>query len=493
MRYISKSRFLSGLQCPKLLWTHYNDKPRIPPPDPSTQAIFDQGRLVGEYAKLLFPDGIEIGAGLVSEFDQIFAQTEEALPLRRPLFEPALSYGNAYARADILNPVGKNEWDLIEVKSTTEVKDIHIDDLAFQRFTFEGAGVTIRNCILMHINREYVRDGEIDPEDLFTMEDVTELVEQRLPTIEQELQEMVHVVESEEEPVITIGPHCDDPYTCSLHDHCWEHVPEHSVFTMSRIGNKKWDLYDSGITDIADIPPDFRLSANQMIQKDAVVSGMERIESSRIRTFLQTLQYPLYFLDFESISPAIPVFDGTRPFQQIPFQFSLHIAEHEGGQLLHHMFLAEGKDDPRPEFMQLLQELLGNTGSIVVYNQGFEKGIMKACTEAMPEYASWYEEIEPRIVDLLVPFRSRDYYHPSQKGSASIKAVLPVLTDMHYDGDIADGTTASNEYLRVTFGEADEEDRMRVRTALEQYCALDTLAMVRIVERLYVLTEYILI
>lgn len=484
MSLISKSRFLSGLQCDKLLWVHYNDKPRIPSPDQSTQAVFDQGKLVGEYAKNLFPNGIEIGAGLVREFDQIFEQTRDALHLLRPLFEAALSHRNAFSRADILSPVGNDRWDLIEVKSTTEVKEVHIDDLAFQKFTFEGAGLKIRNCNLMHINREYVRDGEIDPNGLFTLEDVTDLVEERLQTIEEELQEMLAVVEAEDEPDVAIGVHCDDPYPCALHDHCWAHLPVHSVFTLSRIGKKGWDLYESGIMDIADIPDDYKLSGNQTLQKAAVVSGEERIEKPKIQAFLHTLQYPVYYLDFESINPAIPVYDGTRPYQQIAFQFSLHVAEHEGAEPEHHMFLAEGTDDPRPAFMRLLKEHLGDCGSIVVYNAGFEKGIMRACTEALPEYTEWYSGIESRIVDLLSPFRSLDYYHPDQKGSASIKAVLPVLTDMHYDGDIADGATASSEYLRVTFGDVDEEDRMRVRHSLEQYCTLDTLAMVKIVENL---------
>lgn len=490
MRYISKSRFLSGLQCYKLLWVHYNDKTRIPAPDAATQAIFDQGHVVGELAKRLFSTGIEIGAGLVREFEEIFERTRDGLATRRPLFEPALSHGNGYARADILDPVGEDEWDIIEVKSSTELKAVNIDDIAFQRFVFEGAGVRIRNCYLLHINNAYVRNGEIDPQGLFTKVDVTDLVAERLPQIEAELQEMIKVIEATEEPEVGIGVHCDDPYTCPLHDYCWAHLPEHSVFTLSRIGKKGWELYESGIMDIADIPAVFKLSGNQMLQKAAVVSGMERIEKDKIRAFLQTLQFPLYYLDFESINPAVPLNDGTRPYQQIAFQFSLHVVEDEGAEPDHYMYLADGTEDPRPEFMRLLMELLGTSGSIVVYNAGFEMGIMKACCEVMPEYKPWLAGIEARMIDLLVPFRSFDYYHPAQHGSASIKAVLPVLTDLRYDGEIADGATASNEYLRVTFGDADDEERNRVRSALEQYCGLDTMAMVKIVERITHLSKH---
>lgn len=489
MKYISKSRFLSGLQCHKLLWTQYTAKDRIPPTDPATQAIFNQGHQVGEIAKQFFADSIEIGEGLVKEFDEIFERTHEGLTIRRPLFEPALAHGSGFARADILDPVGTDEWEIVEVKSSTEVKAVNIDDIAFQRYVFEGAGVRIRHCYLLHISNAYIRSGGIDPHCLFTKVDVTDLVSERLPRIEAELQEMIAVIEQEQEPEIGIGPYCDDPYPCPLHDFCWAHLPQHSVFTLSRIGKKGWDLYESGIMDIAAIPDGYKLSGNQMLQKVAVVSGTERIEKDKIRAFLQSLQYPVYYLDFETINPAVPLFDGTKPYQQIPFQFSLHVHDAPDGELVHYMFLAEGKIDPRPEFMRLLEQYLGDRGSIVVYTQGFEKGIMKACVQALPEYAMWYDEIEPRIADLLVPFRSMDYYHPAQHGSASIKAVLPVLTELRYDGDIADGAIASSEYLRVTFGDVEEADRIRVRSALEKYCELDTMAMVRVVESLGRLTE----
>lgn len=462
----------------------YNAKDRIPPTDPATLAIFNQGHQVGELAKRLFPTGIEIGEGLVREFEEIFQRTREGLTKRVPLFEAALSSRNAYARADILVPVGIDEWDLIEVKSTTEIKDIHLYDVAFQNFVFKEAGLRIRNSYLMHINNKYVRQGAVDPAQFFSQEDVTDHADSLYDEVDANLREMLDIIGADAEPVVGISIDCNDPYVCPLHDLCWKEVPEHSVFTMYRIGVKAWDLYDNGVKDIASIPASAKLTKNQQIQRDAVVSGIERIDEQRIREFLQTLVYPLFYLDFETINPAVPLFDGTKPFQQVPFQFSLHTVEHEGEEPEHNMFLAEGVSDPRPEFMRRLQGLLGDSGSIIVYNAGFERGIMRACVEAMPKYAQWFVGIDARIVDLLVPFRSFDYYHPAQHGSASIKAVLPVLTDLRYDGEIADGSTASNEYVRVTFGDVDEGDRLRVRSALEAYCGLDTIAMVEIVERL---------
>jgi Domain of unknown function(DUF2779) len=480
--YISKSKYLSGLQCNKLLWTNYNAKNRIPATDPATQAIFNQGQLVGEYAKRLHPDGIEIGEGLVKEFTEIFALTREAFSTRKPLFEPALSFGNAFARADILNPAGDDEWDMIEVKSSTEVKPVNIEDLTLQKYTFEGAGVRIRNCYLMHINNQYVRFGGVDPAGLFTMEDVTADVEQIIPLVANRIAEMSNLIKEKIEPEVPIGLHCLEPYECGLKDHCWAHLPEHSIFTLNGWKTKAFPIYEQGITEITRIPETVSLNSKQRIQQEAIITGQPHLNVEGLSSFLDTLEYPLYYLDFETIAPAIPQYDQTRPYKKIPFQYSLHIVDSPGAAPVHHMFLAEGQTDPRPEFMSTLKSLLGNAGSIVVYNQSFEKGVLKACAEFIPEYMEWYEGIIDRIVDLMKPFQSFDYYHPHQHGSASIKAVLPVLTGMTYDMEIADGTTASNEYARVTFGEVQDEDRKRVRKQLEDYCTLDTLAMVEIIK-----------
>lgn len=484
MKYISKSKFLDGLQCQKLLWMHYNAKDRIPPTDPATQAIFDQGHTVGELAKQLFPDGVEVGEGLVREFQEIFQRTRKGLATRLPLFEPALSFESGYARADILDPVETDEWDIFEVKSSTEVKDVNIDDIAFQKYVFEGAGVRIRNCFLLHINNRYVRQGVIDPKQLFTKVDVTDLVANRLPQIEAELQEMIAVIEAEEVPDIPIGEYCNDPYPCALHEYCWKDVPDHSVFSMYRLGKKAFPLYHSGVQEIVSIPADYKLSANQQIQQAVVKRSTPHVNKTVIRSFLSSLVYPLYHLDFESFNTAIPAYNGVRPYQQVPFQFSLHIQSTVEEEPEHHMFLAGGAIDPRPLFMKKLKDLIGDSGSIMAYNKSFEIRILRECVTVLPEYTEWFAKIEPRFVDLLDPFRSFSYYHPGQCGSASIKKVLPALTGISYEGEIADGSAASNEFVRVTFGEATEEDRLRVRNNLEAYCALDTLAMVKILQRL---------
>lgn len=483
--FISKSKYLSGLQCHKLLWFQYNAKDQIPAFDAQTQAIFDQGHLVGEMAKKLYPGGIEI-AGAANDFGKILELSKQALSQRKPLFEAAFKSGNAFARADILNPVGKNDWEIVEVKSSTEVKEVNLHDLALQRFAYEGAGLSITKCLLLHINNEYVRKGEVEPKKLFTITDVTEQVQALMKTVRPNLETMVDVIRQKSQPEIEIGPHCNDPYACPLQELCWKFLPEHNPLTLYYFKKEKaFELIHDGHLDILKLPASVSLSEKQDIQVNALRDRKPYIEKAGIRDFLNELEYPVYYLDFETFGTAIPLFDDVRPYEQIPFQFSLDIVEGEGKKPMHESFLADGASDPRPEILKRLKSLLGNEGSIVAYNAPFEKDKLSKASGIFTEYATWYEAIEPRFLDLLAPFKSFYYYHPDQRGSASIKAVLPALTGKSYQGlEIAEGGTASLEYLRVTFGDVSEEERQKVRRDLEKYCALDTEGMLLIVEEL---------
>lgn len=484
MTFISKSKYLQGIQCSKLLWFSYNARERIPPYDAATQAVFDQGHQVGELAKSLFPGGMEIG-GDHTEFDEVVRRTSDSLKFRKPLFEPAFRHGNAYARADILVPVRADLWDIVEVKSSTGVKEIYLHDLALQKYAYRGAGLDIRKCVLLYINSEYERVGEIDPAKLFAKEDVTQQVDALLPEVEGKLENMLDVIRLGNFPDVPIGPWCNDPYGCPLMEICWDFLPARSVFDLSRIGKKGFDLLKNGIVDIADLPSDFRPSASQAIQIKAFKTGHPQVNRPAIRNFLEGITYPLYFLDFETFATAIPLFDHVRPYQQIPFQFSLHIVRKPGDQPEHHAFIAEGKNDPRKDVLSTLIPLLGRSGSIVSYNAPFEKRILGEACVAYPEYFAACESAERRFVDLLVPFRSFNYYHPDQKASASMKDVLPALTGQGYgEMEIADGGTASREYLRVTFGRVPDDERTRIRNQLEKYCGLDTSGMIAIVDAL---------
>ncbi len=494
MALLTKSNYLLGLQCPKLLWVKVNDKERIPEPDELAQQKFSVGDVIGEYAKKVFEGGIDL-AGL--GFKENIEATKKELEKKVPLFEAGFLEDNLFSRADILVPVG-NQWDIIEVKSATKVKDVNLQDVAFQKYVYEKAGLKIRKCFLMHINNECVKDGEIEPKEFFVQTDITEKVEEFSEGIEERIENMIKIIESEKEPKCSIGVYCSDPYDCGIREECWKDVPENSVFDFYRmLSKKKFELYDSGIKTLKEVPDSVKLNDKQKIQRLLAApkgvpskegkNGEKHIETDKIKHFLDNLKYPLYYLDFETINPAIPKFNGMKPYQRIPFQFSLHIQESKDSELKHISFLAEGTNDPRPKFLQALKDNLGEEGDILVYNQGFEKGVLKECCEGFPEFQEWLDKnILPRIKDLWDVFRNFWYYDSKQKGSASIKYVLPVMSDLSYkEMEIKNGALASYEYERVTFDSDVEEDRKKVREALEKYCELDTLAEVKIVERLW--------
>jgi hypothetical protein len=461
-----------------------NTPEQLPATDPATRAIFDQGHEIGALAKKLFPGGLEIGEGVIHR-SAVVQWTREALSFRRPLFEAALEHEGGYARADILNPVGTDEWEIVEVKSSTAVKDVFLDDIAFQYFIFSGAGLKLRSCSVLHVSNGYVREGVIDRSALFTKVDVTSDVLARLAVVPVRLAEMLKVVALDISPTRKIGPHCDTPYTCALHDQCWSFLPDGNVLELYRGKKKGFALADRGVTRLADVPEDFGLTAVQKIQRSVAIKGQAHLDQDVIRQFLARLRYPLHFLDFETFMTAIPPFDRVRPYQQIPFQFSLHIVTAPGAEPIHHSFLAEGAYDPRRPFIDSLQNVLGDTGSVVVYNAAFERTRLRECCDCFPDIGDWLHGVELRFVDLLVPFRGFAYYHPVQKGSASIKAVLPALAGEGYDRmSIGDGNTASREFVRMTFSNVSDEERQRVRRDLVQYCSLDTRGMVLILDAL---------
>jgi len=484
---LSKSKYLAGLQCPKLLWIQSHEPERIPGADTITQYIFDQGHMVGEYAKRLFPGGIDIPH---DDFMGNVAATKQLLAENKPLFEAGILSGRIYCRLDILNPVNEDEWDIIEIKSGTSVKEVYIDDVSFQKFCCEKAGLEIRTCKLGFINKQYVKNGEIDPKELFILEDVSTQVEEISESIEERVSNLLEVISNKACPEMPIGQHCLAPYECPLRAECWGFLPENSVFDLRGGKVKQFSLWEQGISAIKDIPDDMPLSRQQQIQKVCVMTGNVHVEKEEIRQFLNKLKYPLYYLDFETFGPAIPIYDGTRPYQDIPFQFSLHVVEIEGSEPVHHSFLAEGIEDPRPQILRELQRLLGSEGSIIAYNAGFEEGVLNELVEAFPEYKDWLEGILMRMVDLLFPFTNFHYYNASQKDTASLKKVLPAVTGKGYEEmGIGAGMDASIAYGRIMYGDETEEEIAGVRADLLKYCKMDTEGMVWVVDKLRGLSD----
>jgi hypothetical protein len=365
------------------------------------------------------------------------------------------------------------------------VKDVHFPDAAIQYYIMRGEGIELTDISIVHLNTEYVRQGDLDLNQLFSTVSVLSEVLARQSEIPDLVAELKRVLDGGVVPDIPIGPQCNDPYPCDFIGHCWSGVPEYSVFNVTRLSEEKaFELYRDGIVRTQDIPGNFLLGEAAANQVQSDKSGLTRIADIAIHAFLETLHYPLYFLDFETFNPAIPPFDGTQPYRQIPFQYSLHRKESPTTDLEHSGFLAEAGIDPRlPLIESMLSELEG-PGNIVVYSS-FEAGRIKDLAVQFSEYAEPLLALIERLVDLMQPFRDRAYYAPEMHGSYSIKAVLPALVpDLSYEGlAISDGWAASRAYIDL----ADEKDSVRVaaiRNELWEYCKLDSLAMVRIVEKL---------
>jgi hypothetical protein len=487
---ISKSRYLDGIQCHKLLWSRYHEAELFPPVDDATGARFEQGKAVGKYARNLYRDGIEV-VGDYRDFPALIGRTASMLGSRKPLFEPAFAFGQAYARIDVLLPVEHNAWDLIEVKSAGEVKDTHIDDVALQDYVCRGAGLDIRRCCVMHINKEYVRFGDVDPGGLLTMADVTTEVRMKSPQVSRNLDLFNSVITQVKRPSLLVGPHCDTPYECPLRDRCWGVLPRHHVFTLSRLPKSHAaELLRLGMASLCDVPEEFLQTERRNVQVKAVRTGEVQVDNQRIGEFLDSLVYPLYFIDFETVHPAVPLYDGTRPFEHVPFQCSLHVQRNAGEAPEHHMFLADTKEDPRSRLIGFLRAHIGPVGSVIAYNARFEVTVLSRFYDLLPQTREWGEGIAGRVVDLYALFSTFASYHPEQRGGASMKDVLPLLCGITYDGmPIGDGEAAGREFIRVTFGDVPPEEKQQILGQLRKYCGLDTFGMVKIVESLRRLTS----
>lgn len=480
MPLLTKSQYLDGLQCLRYLWRHFNEPEKIPELDLNAKFKIKQGYEVGKIAKELFPEGINIPT---DNFKKNFEKTKELLNQNKPLFEAGFIFNNCFSRADILLPVG-DEWDIIEVKSSTKVKDINIHDVSFQKYCYENSGLKIRKCFLIYVNNDYVKNGEINPEQFLIKEEITSQVNEAMKGVKERIDLMFKIISSKECPDISITNIKDGSHNCSSQG-CFDTIPENNVFTLYNGRNQPYELYKQGILTIKDIPDNFELNPKQRIQVDCEKRKEIHIDNLKIKNFLSKLKYPLYFLDFETFNPAVPMFDGTKPYQWVPFQFSLHIVKSEGAEPKHYSFLVSSKEDPRKEFISELKKVLGDDGTILVYNQVFEKKVLRELAESFPEYRNWIENILEKVIDLWLPFRSFHYYNPLQKGSASIKYVLPAMTGDSYGNlEIGDGETASASFLNITFNNISEEERFKVRKDLEKYCKLDTEGMVWIVDKL---------
>jgi hypothetical protein len=481
---LSKSRFQMGLQCPKALWLLTHEPGLADPVPESRQHIFDTGTRVGELARERFTGGVLVAEDYTQPTEAL--ETTNRLLTDPPpaIFEAAVEHDGVFVRPDALVRIAPDLWDLYEVKSSTRVKPENITDVAVQAWVLEGAGLRIRRAYLMHLDNSYVyQGGAYDLDQLFTAEDVTERVRGWMPEVPQRVAEFREMLGGPE-PTIAIGRHCDSPYDCSFFGHCHEFLPDRSVVELPRISPRLLDaLIADGIYAIADIPLDYPgLSSAQREVCELARSGGSRLVGD-VASALSELDYPLHFLDFETFMSALPLFKDTRPYQQVPFQWSDHVLG-EDGSLQHREFLFESRADPRSAFVESLVDATADAGSIVVYSS-FENSRLNELARDFPGFADAIARVQKHLFDLLPVVRAH-VRHPDCLGSSSIKAVLPALVpDLSYqDLTIAEGGTASLEFLRYQLGQKDDDEAALMFANLREYCARDTTAMVRVLEAL---------
>jgi predicted RecB family nuclease len=483
---LSKSRYVAGVQCLKRLYWQVHEPVLAAEPDAATEAIMEQGHQVGLLARQLFPGGAEVGSD--RGLDQAIRATRELVANREipAIFEGAFEDGGVLLRVDVLHRRADGRLRLIEVKSSASLKEEHLDDVAIQYRVLSRCGLDVRSCCLAHVNRSFVfRGGSVDPWRFFRIRNVTRQVARLQPKLTFQLRASFTVLSMPKAPDIAPGKHCTSPVTCEFYDRCNPALPDDHIGYLPRLhASAEEALVELGIESIHDVPDDFELTEIQRRAATCVQAG-EPWFNPELGVALETLRYPLYFADFESVNPAVPRFPGMRPYDQLPFQWSVHVQRQPGAEPERHEFLATDASDPRRDFISSLCTALGENGSIVVYSS-FESQRLSDLSAWLPEYTVPINAIQARLFDLLPVVREHTY-HPAYAGSYSIKSVLPALVpEMTYEGmAVSNGQDAGLAWESlVRGGSLDASERDKIRKALLEYCGQDTLAMVRLLGKL---------
>jgi predicted RecB family nuclease len=488
MRNLSKSKLIAYRQCPKRIWLEVH-RPDLREDSDATQASFAVGNTVGDIAHQLYdPKGVGVLLDAQRDgFEETFKRSLELLASEQPIFEAGYTANGALAFADVMLPDirdGKRVWRMVEVKSSTHVKDYHRDDVAVQSYIARSAGVPLASVALAHINSGWVYPGEGDYQGLLEENDLTAEAFARYDEVQEWITAAHEVVEKEVEPEMKIGGQCASPFACGFFEYCQSQEPqaEYPVHWLPSIRANAIKEYiaEHPALDLRDTPDDL-LNELQLRVKNHTLSGEIYFNPMGAADALKSHRLPAYFLDFETIQFAVPIWKGTRPYQMIPFQFSLHVLD-EGGKLESQEFLDLSGNDPSRAFAERLIAVCGRSGPVFVYNAGFEGARIGDLAERFPEFATPLQAINERLVDLL-PMTRANYYHPSQHGSWSIKAVLPaVAPDLSYESldGVKNGGMAMEAYEEAIHPDTTSQRKAEIEQQLLAYCGLDTFAMVRL-------------
>jgi len=490
---LSKSEFMMFLKHPAWLWLKKHDKSKIPEPDENLRALFDDGNLFESYAEKLFPDAVTLGYKINGIFNgnryKVLPELtkKELQKDTKVIFQGRFEVDNLTAIFDVLERVGDNTFDLYEIKSSTSVKPEHIPDLAFQTIVLEKSGLKIRNLYVIHVNNNYVRKGDIDPMKLCSeKEDVTKDVREIIGETLNNIGEAFKIINMKNMPDVS-PRHLKQG---SMEE--WLEVyklvngefPKYCMYNLCGLTAKKVGLLeDMGVKLINEVPPDFELTERQQQQVTALKEGRQ-INIKEISDFLSKFEYPLHFFDYETFSGVIPAFDGIRPYQQVPFQYSLHILDKQGGELIHKEYLHTENSNPVPTLVKKMMEDFEGKGTVLVWHESMEKGKNEQMAKMFTEYEPFLLNINDRILDLKIPFSKGWFTDADFFGSASLKAVAPVIISKpsYSDLKISNGVTAQRVWMETVFQGKNKETKDKIMEDMRKYCGLDTEIMVHILK-----------
>ena len=488
---LSKSDYLLFLKHPAWLWLKKHDKAKLPEVDDNQQATFDAGHLFEKYAEKLFECIVTVGFN-ENHYDEYLSmpqRTKVALYERVTTISQArFEKDNLTCICDILVKVGANIFDLYEIKSSTKVKPEHEFDLAFQMVVLESCGYKVNNIFVIHVNNAFVRNGAIDAKLLTTITDVTEKVKAKREETITNIQKALQIMNSSVMPDISLSLARGDVVKewLNIYRGLTTVEPESIYDLCSATKDTIGKLEVLKIKRLIDIHDEFPLTEKQRLQVLATKNGEEIIDRMKIKQFLETLIFPLYFLDYETLASIVPYFDELRPYQQLPFQYSLHMLDKPHGNLIQYTYLHKQNSNPAQDLSKSLQLHIGDKGSVLAWNASFEKSCNVSMGKLLPEFKSFYADLNNRVVDLMIPFSSSWYVHKDFGGSASIKKVLPVLvTELSYkELGIHDGASAQRLWMEAVLDGKRDGEKEQILGDLEKYCKLDTLAMVEIYRQL---------
>lgn len=488
----SKSKYCGFWQCPKMCWLdkYKHDKFKN---DNSAQARLSAGTEVGKLARRLFGEFKDVTEEKDGSLDlqAMVEKTERLLEEgAENICEASFSFEGLYCAVDILHRQNGG-YAIYEVKSSTKLHEVYLADIAYQKYVLQKCGVNVTGVYLVNINSKYEKCGEIDIHKLFKINDVSKLIAEEEKVVESNLLKAEKLLKETDEPVSEFNKSCKKPHECGYWEYCSKILPKPSVFNLYKLPiEKKVEAYKNGIITFEDLKNSgVNLNAMQKRQIDFALNDKPAyIDKDKIKKFLSKLWYPLYFLDFETLQYVVPEFDGTRPYSQIPFQYSLHYIENEDGEIKHTEFLGISGEDSRREIAERLCADIPQNACVLAYNKKFECGRLKELASLFPDLGEHLLKIRDNVFDLIVPFENGYFYNRAMGGSFSIKSVLPALfpddpsLNYHNLEGVHNGSEAMNIFPAIK--NLPHEDAEKAQRNLLKYCELDTFAMVKLWQEL---------